>query len=152
MKAAGERTPNMKGNEDRLTRFSQACLRITSRGDLDSVLQEVIDSACSLTAARYGGLIALSDSGGVEGFKTSGITHEERRRLEDLPTKLGILGYLDELEEPLRLADISGYARSIGIPKNHPPMKTFLGCPVRYQGKLLGSIFLNEKDGGQEFS
>ena len=152
MKAVDERPPDSKRDGGRLARFSEACLRITSGQALDSVLQEVIDSACSLTEARYGGLITLGDSGAIEDFKTSGITHEERRRLGDLPKRLGILGYLTEIEEPLRLADISGYAGSVGIPKDHPAMKTFLGCPVRYQGERLGSIYLTEKDGGQEFS
>ena len=135
-----------------LTQFSKACLRITSMLDLDSVLQEVIDSACSLTDARYGALLTFDESGGIGNFITSGITPEERRQLGDSPKGLGLLGYLNEIEGSLRVTDIAGHARSVGFPKNHPPMKTFLGTPLRFQGEHLGNIYLTEKEGGREFS
>ena len=120
--------------------------------DLDSILQEAIDSACALTGARYGALLTFSESGDLGDLITSGITPEERRRLGDPPKGLGLLGYLNEIEGSLRLPDISGHASSVGFPANHPPMKTFLGSPLRYQGERLGNIYLTEKEGGREFS
>ena len=51
---------------DRLSRLSNASLRITEYLDHDAVLQGVIDGACSLTRARYGALVAFDDSGGIE--------------------------------------------------------------------------------------
>ncbi len=83
---------------------------------------------------------------------TCGMTPEEHRRLGDSPKGLGLLGYLNEIEGPLRVADIAGHARSVGFPENHPPMKTFLGAPLRFQGKRLGNIYLTEKGDGQEFN
>ena len=65
---------------------------------------------------------------------------------------MGILGYLNELKGPLRLADIAGYPKSIGFPKNHLPMKSFLGIPMRGEGEHLGNIYLAEKEGGGEFT
>ena len=133
-------------------RFSEACLRITSKLDMDGVLQEVIDSACELTGARYGALISFDYSGDIGDLVTSGITPEERQRMGSPPKGLGILRYLNEIENPLRLADIASHPRAVGFPKNHPPMKTFLGSPVRYQGERLGNIYLTEKEDGREFS
>ena len=152
MKPAGQR--NTDGNKlgELLTRFSQACLRITSMLDVDSILQEVIDSACALTGARYGALLTFGESGDLGDLITSGITPEERRRLGDPPKGLGLLGYLNEIEGSLRLPDISGHPSSVGFPENHPPMKTFLGSPLRFQGERLGNIYLTEKEGGREFS
>ena len=120
--------------------------------DVDSILQEVIDSACALTGARYGALLTFDESGGLGDLITSGIAPEERRRMGDPPKGLGVLGYLNEIEGSLRLPDISGHASSVGFPKNHPPMKTFLGSPLRFQGERLGNIYLTEKEGGREFS
>ena len=120
--------------------------------DVDSILQEVIDSACALTGARYGALLTFDESGGLGNLITSGITPEERRRLGDPPKGLGLLGYLNEIEGSLRVSDISGHASSVGFPENHPPMRTFLGSPVRFQGERLGNIYLTEKEGGREFS
>ena len=90
------------------------------------------------------------DSGGIE--ITSGITPEERPRFGDLPKGLGLLQYLNEIEGPLRLADIASHPRSVGFPEGHPPMKTFLGTPVLHLGERLGNIYLTEKEGGREFT
>ena len=137
---------------DRLSRLSKASLRITEYLDHDAVLQGVIDEARLLTDARYGALLAFGASGSIETLITSGITPEERGRLGDLPKGLGLLQYLNEVEEPLRLANIASHPRSIGFPKGHPTMRTFLGTPVRYQGESLGNIYLTEKEGGREFT
>ena len=137
---------------DRLSGLSEASLRISRSLDLDTVLQGVIDGARSLTGARYGALVAFDDSGGIETLMTSGITPEERPQFGDLPKGLGLLQYLNEIEGPLRLADIGTHPRSVGFPEGHPPMKTFLGTPVVHLGERLGNIYLTEKEGGREFS
>ncbi len=137
---------------ERLSGLSEASLRISRSLDLDTVLQGVIDGARSLTKARYGALVAFDDSGDIETLITSGITPEERPRFGDLPKGLGLLQYLNEVEEPLRLADIASHPRSVGFPEGHPPMKTFLGIPVLHLGERLGNIYLTEKEGGREFS
>ena len=85
---------------DRLSRLSEASLRITENLDHDAVLQGVIDEARLLTDARYGALVAFGASGSIETLITSGITPEERGRLGDLPKGLGLLQYLNEVEEP----------------------------------------------------
>ena len=69
-----------------------------------------------------------------------------------MPKGLGLLQYLNEIEGPLRLAEIASHPSSVGFPKDHPPMKTFLGTPVRHRGERLGNIYLTEKEGGQEFT
>ena len=137
---------------DRLSRLSKASIRITEHLDHDAVLQGVIDEARLLTDARYGALVAFGAPGSIETLITSGITPEERGRLGDLPKGLGLLQYLNEVEEPLRLANIASHPRSVGFPKGHPTMKTFLGTPVRHQGESLGNIYLTEKEGGREFT
>ena len=35
-----------------------------------------------------------------------------------------------------------------GFPPNHPPMRTFLGVPVRARGETYGRLYLTEKRGG----
>ena len=59
---------------------------------------------------------------------------------------------MNEVREPLRLAEISSHPSSVGFPSNHPPMKTFLGMPIRYQDEHVGNIYLTEKSGGGEFT
>ena len=136
----------------RLARMSEVSRRITQSWELDTVLQEVVDGARSLTDARYGAVGVFDDSGRVREFITSGITPEQRRLLGSLPKGLGLLGYLNEIQKPLRLADLTRHSRSVGFPENHPPMKTFLGAPIRHLDEAVGNIYLTEKEGGGEFS
>ena len=144
--------PEIEELRNRLSRLSEASLRITESLDLDTILQGVIDGARSLTGARYGALLILDDGGGMQDLVTSGMTPRERRGLGALPKGLGLLGYLSEVEGPLRLAEIASHPQSVGFPEGHPPMKTFLGAPVRHRGERLGNIYLTEKEGGQEFT
>jgi signal transduction histidine kinase len=88
----------------------------------------------------------------VEQFITHGLSDEERERIGALPEGLGILGWLQDLQEPLRLGDLTRHPRAVGFPEHHPPMTTFLGAPVRYQSETLGNIYLTEKTGGEDFT
>ena len=152
MKEDANMRPETEALRNRLSRLSEASLRITESLDLDDILQGVIDGARSLTGARYGALLVLDDAGRMQDLVTSGMTPEERRRLGALPKGLGLLGYLSEIEGPLRLAEIASHPSSVGFPEGHPPMRTFLGTPVRHRGERLGNIYLTEKEGGQEFT
>ena len=137
---------------DRLFKLSESSLRISRSLEPHTVLQGVIDSACSLTNARYGALLTFDAAGGMADLITSGMTPAERGRLRDLPKGLGLLGYMSEIEEPLRLTSIAGHPSSVGFPKGHPPMKTFLGTPIHQLGERVGNIYLTEKEGGLEFT
>ena len=136
----------------RLSRLSEASLRVSETLDVNTVLKGVIDNARDLTGARYGALLTYEKSGGIQDFITSGLSAEEIERLNVLPKGLGLLGYMNEIREPLRLADISSHPSSVGFPENHPPMETFLGMPIRHRGEHVGNIYLTEKEGGAEFT
>ena len=120
--------------------------------DLDVVLQQVIDNARYLTGARYGALLTYEQSGAIQDFITSGLSPREIELLNTSPQGLGLLGYMNEIREPLRLSDISTHSSSVGFPDNHPPMKTFLGMPIRYRDEHVGNIYLTEKEGRTEFT
>ncbi len=138
--------------QGRLAKLNEASLGIAGSLEIDTVLQAVIDASRLLTDARYGAILTFDESGEIEKFITSGISSEERERMTDAPQGLGIFGYLNEIEGPLRLADIGNHPKSIGFPKNHPPMRSFLGIPMRREGDHLGNIYLAEKEGGGEFT
>ncbi len=136
----------------RLARLIEAILRISEDLDLDTVLQEVVDGARSLVGAKYGAILIFDDSGRVRDFITSGITSEERRLVGSWPKGLGMLGYLNEVDGPVRLPDILGHPNSAGTPRNHPPIETFLGMQIRDRDKPSGNIYLAGKQDGLEFT
>ena len=81
MEQADDKAREIAELRDRLSRLSQASLRINESLEFDTVLQGVLDSARSLTAARYGVITLLDDSGGIPDFLSSGMTGEEAGRL-----------------------------------------------------------------------
>ncbi len=137
---------------ERLSQLSNLSRRITSSLDLGTVLQDIVDAASDLTGARYGAVAVFDDAGQVRTFVTHGITESQREKLGNLPKGLGLLGVLHQDQMPLRLADLSTHPQSIGFPPNHPPMKSFLGAPIRLDGEPLGSLYLTEKLGEVEFT
>ena len=140
---------------ERLSLLGQASLRITQDLDFNSVLQGALDSARSLTNARYG-VIVLHDGAGVPAeFLSSGMTPEETERLWTAPGWPQHFGYLALLPGPLRVPDLTGHLRSLGLPELQPPVAvsekvSFLAFPVSHQGERVGSIFLAEKQDGQQ--
>ena len=142
---------------DRLSRLSEASLRINESLDLDTVLQGVLDSARSLTGARYGVITLLDDSGEVRDFLSSGMTAEEARQLWDLPGGTLLFEYLNAISEPLRLPDLLGHIRSLGLPEFRPPLAlgpvvSFLAAPVLHRGERAGNVYVAEKEAGVEFT
>ena len=76
--------------------------RINESLDLDTVLQEVLDSARSLSDARYGVMALLDGSGGIKDFLGAGLSPDEARRLWELPEGSEFIEYLGAIPGPLR--------------------------------------------------
>ena len=70
----------------------------------------------------------------------------------DLPEGHGLLGLIIDRPEPLRLHDIAAHPASYGFPAHHPPMKSFLGVPVRIRDRVFGNLYLTEKVGDGDFT
>jgi signal transduction histidine kinase len=139
--------------ENRLRVLLEAGLALTSELSLDSLLQKLVETAASLTGARYAALGVIDESGAaLERFVTTGVDAETHAAIGDLPRGRGILGVLIREARPLRLSDIGADPRSVGFPPNHPPMHTFLGVPVMLRGVAFGNLYLTEKRGGGDFT
>lgn len=128
-----------------------AGLGILAERDLETVLQLVVDRARELVGARYGAVSLLRDEGGIEAFLVSGITPEERALLGPPPTGHGILGVVLEEGTSLRLDDLTRHPRSIGFPEHHPPMRSLLAVPIVSHGRVLGNLYLTEKESSPAF-
>ena len=151
MKNAGELAQENEALRERLSRLSEASLRINESLDFEAVLQGVLDSACSLTGARYGVIALVGASGRIEDSVTSGLTSEEHRRFMDFPEGMSFFEYLNGISEPLRLRDFHSYMRSLGLPEFRPPFPVssplpFLSAPIRRLGENVGAIYVGEKE------
>ena len=136
----------------RVSQLSAAILRISASLDVDTVLQEVVDSARALTSARYGIITTIDESGEVQDFVSSGLTGEEHRQLEQWPDGLRFFEHLRDLPGVVRLADLRAYVRSLGYSEELIPSVTFQGTPMRHRDVHVGNFFLAEKEGGLAFT
>ncbi len=144
--------------QDRLAQQNRELLALHEAGvaivgelALDAVLQRVVDQARELVGARYGALSYLRDEGGIAAFLTSGITAEERAKIGPIPEGHGLLGVSLTQGQRLRLPDLGRDPRSAGFPPHHPPMRSLLAVPILSQGRVLGNLYLTEKETAPEF-
>ena len=142
----------LEQKRQQLQAVNTAGLALTSELDRDEVLQRVADQARAVANAKYAALGVFNDNGVVETFTTSGITAEVRARIGPLPRGLGLLGHLQLERKPLRLRDLHEHPSSVGFPKDHPPMRSFIGTPIVLRGEPLGNLYLTEKQGAEEFT
>ena len=144
----------IKALRARLSRLSEANLRINEDLDFDHVLNEVLESARALTEARYGVVTVLDESGQVEVFLSTGMTDEESQRVWAMPEGEKFFAYLSRIAAPLRVRDFHTHTRSQGFAALRSPVlaSAFLAAPIRHRHEGLGYIFLAKDEPGQEFS
>jgi signal transduction histidine kinase len=147
-----ERIAQIVEGRDRLDGLVEAMLVITSDLDLDTTLRTIVHTAIELVDARYGALGVRGSGHDLVAFIYEGIDEKERERIGHLPEGRGVLGVLIDDPKPIRLDDIAQHPASVGFPPNHPPMRAFLGVPVRIRDEVFGNLYLTEKADGQPFS
>ena len=150
----GAREPQVGAPGDRLSKLSEAGLRINETLDFDSVLQDVVDAARVLTASRYGAITVFGEPEQLPDFIVSGMTQEEHQKLWDIQGGQQFFDYLSGLQHPLRVADISSRFAALGLPVFLPsvPINSVLVAPIRTRGAKVGVIYLTKGQEGLEFT
>jgi signal transduction histidine kinase len=126
----------------------EAAATVARQVDLATLLRATVATAMELSGARYGALGVISDHGGLSEFVHRGIEPELVVEIGDPPRGHGVLGTITRLGQTVRLDDIADHPDSVGFPEHHPPMRAFLGMPVRAGETVFGNLYLTEKDGG----
>lgn len=146
------------GMQDRNTRqtrellaLHQAGLSIAAELSLQGVLQKVVDEARALAGARYGALAVVDASGAFVEFITSGLSAEERKRLGALPRGTGLLALPLQEGRAVRIASIPHDPRRVGFPPGHPAMTSYLGVPIVWKDRAIGTLYLTDNEQGGEF-
>lgn len=141
---------------DRVDGLVEAMLAVTSGLELDVTLRTIVHTAIELLDARYGALGVRGqdqdDGHELVEFIYEGIDAGTRKLIGPLPQGRGVLGVLIDEPAPIRLDNITDHPASVGFPPHHPPMRTFLGVPIRIRDEVFGNLYLTEKNTGQPFS
>ena len=137
---------------ERMSRLSAAVLRANSSLDLDTVLQEVVDSARALTGARYGVIVTVDGAERIEEFVTSGFTAAQEDEMVAWTDGLQLFAHFRGLAGPIRVGDLPAYVRALGFSTDLMRSRTMQGTPLRHRDTNVGNFFLAEKEGGREFT
>jgi signal transduction histidine kinase len=147
-----DRVEQIVGGRDRLDGLVAAMLVVTSGLELAVTLRTIVHTAIELIDARYGALGVRGTDHELIEFIYEGIDEDTRDKIGPLPQGRGVLGVLIDEPTPIRLDHIDDHLASVGFPPNHPPMRTFLGVPVRIRDEVYGNLYLTEKANGLPFS
>ncbi len=130
-----------------------AVLALASDLDPPTMLRRIVEAAVDLVDAGFGALGVLDDTGTVLAqFITVGIDESTHALIGELPEGHGILGLLILDAKPLRLPDLREHPDSSGFPPHHPPMRSFLGVPIRVRGEVFGNLYLTDKRTAEVFT
>ncbi len=146
------RLQTVLATRDRMRSLLQAFVAVGSGLDLESTLKRIVEAAVGLVDARYGALGVIGEGERLVEFVPVGMDEATIRAIDHWPEGRGLLGLLIHDPRPLRLADIAAHPESSGFPEGHPPMKGFLGVPVRVRNEVYGNLYLTDKRDGGEFT
>ncbi|WP_405428112.1 GAF domain-containing protein [Streptomyces erythrochromogenes] len=142
----------VRGTRDRVHSLLEAVVSVGRELDLAQVLRRIVEAAALLVDAEYGALGVIGPDGRtLARFLTVGLTDEAIAGIGPLPAGHGLLGEVIHHPEPLRLTDLGAHSSSYGFPAHHPPMRTFLGVPIRVRDEVFGNLYLTDKRGGVDF-
>ena len=142
----------VRGTRDRMRSLLQAFVAVGSGLDLESALKRIVETAVGLVDARYGALGVIGEGESLVEFIPVGMDEATIGAIDHWPEGRGLLGLLIHDPKPLRLADMASHPGSSGFPNGHPPMKSFLGVPVRVRDEVYGNLYLTGKQSDGEFT
>lgn len=146
-----ERLEDTRDAGNRLQGLLEAVVAVAAGLELQQTLRRIVQAAADLVDAEFGALGVLAPAGGIVEFITVGVDQEVVDAIGHPPEGRGILGLLVDQPAPIRLDDLTTHPQVYGFPPNHPPMRTFLGVPVRVRGEVFGNLYLTERRGGGSF-
>jgi signal transduction histidine kinase len=147
-----ERADDLLDSQHRMRGLLDAVVAVAGDLSLAAVLDRIVEAARRLADAEYAALGVIGPDRALTEFLTVGIDEAGRERIGALPAGKGVLGLLIEDPRPIRLHDIAEHPDSYGFPPGHPPMRSFLGVPVRVRDEVFGNLYLTEKRGGADFT
>jgi putative two-component sensor len=121
-------------------------LDLTARLDHYSALQAFVESAVTLTGARYGALSVLDPRGNTIQLVYSGVESMSGELIGHPPMGYGLFGDMPDDSYIIR-NDLADEFPDPPWPDDHPPMGNFLGVPLMVRGRSFGHLYLAEKQG-----
>ncbi|RKS08990.1 GAF domain-containing protein [Nocardiopsis sp. Huas11] len=146
------RMSDISATQDRIRTLLEAVISIGEGLHLDPLLLRITETAARLVNARYGAQGVIGPDGELARFIPVGLQPQEIAAIEHWPEGKGILGLLIKEPHALRLSDVRDHPESRGFPEGHPPMRSFLGVPIRIRDQVFGNLYMTDKRDGTRFT
>lgn len=143
--------PTKEQLSQQLLALHAASLDLVKDISLDSILERIGKIACELSTAQYAAVGVVDEKGNLEHFIPIGMKRAEMDQITHPPRGLGLIGSLMQSHDPILVEDIHTDPRSVGFPAFHPDMTSFMGVPIQHGDKLLGQIYLTNKQSQASF-
>lgn len=99
MKTCDELRREIEAQRDRLSKLSEAGVRVSETLRVGTVMAAVLGSARGLTGAGYGAMMTVDEFGRPRDCVSRGLTGSERRSLLEWPDEMHLLETLQDLRE-----------------------------------------------------
>jgi len=143
----------MNNNQtDQLDSLYAISVQIASLRSLSDIYDLALTYGLSLTRSEMGFIDLLNEGGvdmdvvAVKGFVPTDPHFYER--FKRMPVRPSIFGVVITEGRPNISNDVENDPRRIGQPPGHPPVRTFLGVPLRLGSTLIGMVGVANKEDG----
>jgi PAS domain S-box-containing protein len=140
----------LKFVNERLAALIELGQQLAAEREPLTLLENFCRSARKIVGAKYGAVGVLDeDRKTIRHFLTSGM----RPGIEySLPDIRGLVGKLLKEGGTIKLRDLRENPRGVGLPVEHPEMRSFLGTAITTGTGVLGVFYVADKIGFEEFT
>lgn len=142
----------IESNQNVIKNFYKILDDASQIDDTKELYQRMLKGIKDILEVKYAALAIFGKDGKkAEEFYYEGMSQADANRIGKYPEGKGLLGYIHETKQVLRLDDMSTHPKSYGFPSGHPKMKTLLAAPIIVSGKSYGNLYVSEKNNNQTF-
>src|SRR3990167_4466051 len=147
-------TASIERKIEQLRYLNDVAVEIHSHIGLEHLLQDLVNISRRIVNAEMGSIVLLDEQGkNIKYFKVSVPNQLGTFQIQDQPQGRGLLGAVIKKGQVIRLDNITEDSRSIGLPPNHPPIRTLLGVPlITNSGTISGGLLLANKANDECFT
>src|SRR3990167_6257073 len=147
-------TASIEQKIEQLRYLNDVAVEIHSHIEIEHLLQDLVNISRRVIKAEMGVLALLDEQGkNIKYFKVSVPNQLGTFQIQDQPQGRGLLGAVIKKGQVIRLDNITEDSRSIGLPPNHPPIRTLLGVPlITNSGTISGGLLLANKANDECFT
>ncbi|WP_158290223.1 ATP-binding protein [Ramlibacter sp. WS9] len=134
----------------RLTNLVNLGMEMSWERDPDAMVARFCEAAQEVIGARYVGVAVLAPDGALQEFASAGIDQATHDALKAVIGNCAAARHvLDPTQPRMLVAEKAG--DFVGLPETHPPVRTFLACPLMSRNVVHGWMYAADRMGGEAF-